>query len=334
LAARQRGAVRRAAALALALALLTGGCTSPRERPIPVPLSPTPHSPAPVSATPPATPPGGSADRKVLIIAEENRPYDQVIGRAAAPYVNELAATYGTATRMTAGYPVGCPSLAAYVLMTSGSTHGICDDAPPAQHQLDGPNIFAQVVSAGRTWRAYAEDAAGNCARDNAGNGVFLVRHVPAPYYVSERERCPKFDLPSGTPAAGALRSDVTAGTLPAFGFVTPNACNDMHGAPGCQTNLIGRGDRWLRQWVPALLAGPDYQAGRLVIMIVWDEGDASTNHIPLIVISPATRSVSYDAPIDHCTTLRTVEDLLHLAPLGCAGTAPSLVGPFHLSAP
>src|SRR3954466_5333514 len=71
-----------------------------------------------ISVSPPAPDPG----RKVMIIAEENHGYEQIIGNPRASYLNRLATQYGTATDYEAGYPARCPSLAAYILMTSGAT--------------------------------------------------------------------------------------------------------------------------------------------------------------------------------------------------------------------
>jgi hypothetical protein len=175
----------------------------------------------------------------------------------------------------------------------------------------------------------YAEDSPGNCAKANSG--LFLVRHTPAPYYTSEADRCPVQAVPLGTATVGPLRSAIDAGDLPNFAFVTPNACNDMHGALSCMNHTVGIGDAWLRQWIPILLAGPDYRAGRLVIMIVWDEGTAGTNHIPHVVIAPGARGITSGQRFDHCSTLRTVEDLLALAPIGCAASASSMVPVFRL---
>src|SRR5919204_525580 len=62
---------------------------------------------APVAAPAPVT-----APVKVLLLVEENHTYDQIIGSAKAPYLNQLATAYGSATGMDAGYPTGCPSLA------------------------------------------------------------------------------------------------------------------------------------------------------------------------------------------------------------------------------
>jgi acid phosphatase len=274
---------------------------------------------------------GRSGYSKVMVIAEENRSYAQVIGSPDAPYITRLARTYGSATRMVANYPVGCPSLAAYILITSGGTAGICDDKGPRHHPVRGANIFAQLDAAHRPWRNYAENLPAPCARKNSTDGMFLVRHTAVPYYTSESRVCSVGQVELGTTASGALRDDLAAGTLPAYSFVTPNSCHDMHGAPGCPDHHVAGGDRWLARWIPRVLAGADYRAGRLVVIITWDEGSSRDNHIPTVVLSPTTRAVVATQPYDHCSTLRTTEDLLGLAPLGCAKSAVSMTAGFHL---
>jgi phosphatidylinositol-3-phosphatase len=288
-----------------------------------------------LAATAAAAPTGAAADTtthpKVLVIAEENHTYRQIIGSPRAPYLNRLAADYGVATAVQAGYPTNCPSLAAYALMTSGSTHGICDDRGPRHHRLAGDNIFAQVAAAGLTWRNYAEDAPHPCARHNGPGGVFLVRHTPPAYYLSERGRCPTSDIPLGTPTHGALHRDVVAGRLPAYAFVSPNACHDMHGAPSCNRRMIENGDAWLAGWVPQILAGPDFRSGRLLIVITWDEGSKTSNHIPTLILSPRTRHITATAAYTHCSILATIEEVLRLPRLGCAATAATLTAAFRL---
>jgi hypothetical protein len=127
------------------------------------------------------------------------------------------------------------------------------------------------------------------------------------------------------------LGGDLAAGTLPAYSFVSPNACHDMHGAPSCPGGHVAGGDRWLARWIPRVLAGADYRAGRLVVIITWDEGSARDNHIPTVVISPTTRHVVATAAYDHCSTLRTTQDLLGLAPINCARSAVPMTAGFHL---
>jgi hypothetical protein len=89
--------------------------------------------------------------------------------RTDAPYLNALADQFGLATNYDAGYPVNCPSLPAYLLMTQGTTGGICDNGPPRQHPLGGDNIFHQVAGAGLQRRAYAESMPGTASRKAPG---------------------------------------------------------------------------------------------------------------------------------------------------------------------
>jgi hypothetical protein len=283
------------------------------------PASPPAARASSPAASAPATRPAADPGRKVMIIAEENHGYSQVIGSPAAPYLNQLAATYGTATNYDAGYPAHCPSLAAYILMTSGTTDGICDDNDPKAHPLTGDNVFHQVAATGRQWRGYAESAPGNCRL--TGQGTYLVRHVPATYYLDDRAACRRWTVPLDD----ALGNDVAAGRLPAYSFVSPDACHDMHGASGCAGNLITAGDRWLRSWLPRITSGPDYRAGRLTVVITWDEGTSTSNHIPTLVVAPSARHVSTAQPLTHCSTLRFTEQQLGLPLLGCARSASPL---------
>jgi hypothetical protein len=285
-------------------------------------------APAPVP-TVSASARAGDESRKVLVIAEENHGYDQIIGDPGAGYLNQLAGTYGSATHLDAGYPPGCPSLAAYILLTSGTTAGICDDKAPKAHPLPGDNLFHEIASAGREWRNYAQSAPTACALTD--NGDYLVRHVPATYFLDIRDDCARWAVPLGDPSSGALHDDVAAGALPAFGFISPDACHDMHGAAGCRDKRVATGDRWLRDWLPQVLAGPDYRSGRLVVIITWDEGTSDDNHIPTLVISPTTRQVNADQTFTHCSTLRLMADLLRVPPLGCAASAPGMAAAFRL---
>ena len=73
-----------------------------------------------------------------------------------------------------------------------------------------------------------------------------------------------------------------------------------------------------------ALLAGDDFRSARLVVILTWDEGSDSSNHIPTVVITRTTLGITSSLAYDHCSTLRTIEDVLHLPYLGCASTARS----------
>jgi phosphatidylinositol-3-phosphatase len=284
------------------------------------------------STTIPRTPVAGntavsprSRPTKVMVILEENKTYRQVLRSGRAPYLTRLAATYGSATAMDAGYPRHCPSLAAYLILTSGSDHQVCDDDAPEAHRLPGDSVFQQVTTSGRQWRSYAESMPANCTTRDAADGLYLVRHSPATYYTNLRSRCAVWHVPLGTTSAGPLRADVRAGTLPAYSFVTPNACNDMHGGPRCPSDQVAAGDAWLARWIPVITSGADFRRGRLAVIITWDEGSPLDNHIPTLVLSTRTHSMTTNTPATHCSTLRTVEEILDLPLLGCAADAGSL---------
>jgi hypothetical protein len=272
---------------------------------------------------------GGGGYDKVMVIAEENEDATSIIGSSNAPYLNSLATTYGQASNMQAGYPVGCPSLAAYIILTSGDQQGLCDDKPPSAHPLSVDNIFRQVAAAGLQWREYAESMSGNCQSTDSADLVYLVRHTPPPYYTSESSRCASWDVPMGTTTSGSLHSALAAG-LPAYSFVSPNACDDMHGGPSCSHPLVTIGDTWLAKWMPQIIASSDFQAGRLLVVISWDEGSATSNHIATLVVARTVRGVSSSAALTHCSTLRASEEVLGLPLLGCAATATSLRTAFH----
>jgi phospholipase C len=211
--------------------------------------------------------------KHVMLILEENRSYRQVIGRPSVlgdPYINNvLVPSCGLATDY---HNYSHPSLPNYLALTSGTAKGrastvdcsVIPNCPQSQ-----ASIFSQLGNAGRSWREYAESMPGDCSpRDD---GPYLVRHAPPPYYTSSPvpAECGTWDVPLGTVTSGAFRSalSATSDRLPAFSFVTPNACDDMH---SCSTST---GDAWLKTWVPVIQRSAAYQSGQLVVFITWDEG-------------------------------------------------------------
>jgi len=282
-------------------------------------------------AVQPAAPPAPDNGGKVLVVVEENQTYNEILGSGKnTPYLKALAATYGVATNLQAGYPEQCPSLAAYIILTSGSTHGICDDKPPAAHPLPGDSLFRQVKAAGREWRVYAESMPSNCAMVNSG--TYAVRHTAAPYYTDIAADCRNWDIPMGTLQAGPMHDDIQAGRLPAFSLVIPNVCSEMHGGTGCTGNVVRAADDWLHGLVPFLTSSPDWRAGRLTVIITWDEGTKKDNHIPVLVLSPHTSRVRSDLAATQCSVLRLISDVVKVAPLGCAADAPSLTAAFGVA--
>jgi hypothetical protein len=151
---RVRGA---AAAFAVLLVSLAGSSTAPSATEGPL-ARPTPARPCGAHPRP-------AVYRHVLWIVMENKAYGDVIGSPVAPYENQLARRCGLATSY---YVVAHPSLPNYIAHTSGETHGINDNDPPAAHTLAGASLYSQLRAAGKDWRNYEENAPGNCPKPQA----------------------------------------------------------------------------------------------------------------------------------------------------------------------
>lgn len=300
----------------LGLAMLIGGCGSSGRSA----GGPSPGSTARPTAT--AASGGVSADRPcgsaaaapahydhVVWVVFENHGADAVIGATDAPYLTRLATACGQATDY---HGVAHPSLPNYLAMTSGSTHGVTDDAGPASHPVDGPSLFSQA----QDWRSLQDGMAKPCSSGNAGR--YAVKHNPVQYYPGLAADCAARSVPMTSPPDLSAR----------FTFVTPDLCHDMH---DCD---VRTGDDWLAGWLPAVLDAPQYRAGRTAIFVTFDEDEGdSGQRVPLLAIAPPVHSgTQVGVTADHYALLRTTEELLGLTPyLGQAATAPSLRAAFRL---
>jgi phosphatidylinositol-3-phosphatase len=256
---------------------------------------------------------------KVLTIVEENHSLAQA--QSGMPYLMGQARQYGYATGYSA---VSHPSLPNYLAITAGSTFGITDDNDPSSHPLSGASVFGQALSLGKTAKAYAEGMPSNCAL--TGNSTYAVRHAPWPYYVDERAACNSFDVPLGTTSSGALLSDINAGTLPNAGLVTPSLCNDAHDCP------LATADGWLQGWLPKLLAGPDFTAGRLAIVVTFDEGVTSNpDPVLTVVLAPGVSGKVVSSPLNHYSLTRLYDEVLGAPLLRGAAGANSMSAAFGL---
>jgi len=233
----------------------------------------------------------------VFVIVMENRSYDQAI---VGPYIHELATDYAVATDY---HGVTHPSLPNYLAMTSGSTWGIADDG---YHPLPAGGIGAQLSAAGVSWRAYMEGMSGTCFRSPY---PYALKHDPFPYY---GDACPSQVVPFTQ-----FDADM-AGDVPRFVWITPDLCHDGH---DCSTGIA---DQWLSQTVPKILATSAWQKNGL-LLITWDEGEDSANHVVTLVIHPDPLLHSSSRSYDHYSLLATIEDRLGVPRLGSAAAAQAM---------
>jgi phosphatidylinositol-3-phosphatase len=238
------------------------------------------------------------------------------------PYLASLASSYGSATNYVG---VVHPSLGNYLVAASGQGASTCGlvNPDPADCSLSGTSVFGQALSAGKTAKSYAESMTTPCQRTSAN--PYAVRHNPWPYFADEAASCEQLDVPLGTTSSGELLTDTQLGTLPNVGMVIPNLQDDMHDGTPQQA------DAWLSDWMPLLMAGPDYQAGHLAIIVTFDEGIGSNQTVPFVVVSPGQSGRVVSDPYDHYSLCRMYSDVLGAAPLtGCANS-PGLAAGFGL---
>ena len=277
---------------------------------------------------------------KVLTIVMENTDLDQIVGSAQAPNMNALANACGLAANY---HGIQFPSLPNYIALTSGRVPpSIAGDGvrgrdckPSPTCQSTDPSIFTQIDGTPRlSWRTYAEDMPESCTRANVGE--YVARHNPAVYYPGDAAACARFDVPSGSPASGALASALTAGTLPSYSLLIPNLCNDGHNSCTGVPRVVEQ-DIMIGAWMPAILASPDYRAGRLLVVITADtsQSAANGNLLATILVSPdIPAGTTATARFDHYSLLRLDEELLGLPPLANAAAAADMAPAFNLPLP
>lgn len=262
---------------------------------------------------------GAPATTKLMVIYEENTDASSIYGSSSATNINKYATDCGSAQNYQA---LTHPSLPNYMASTSGLSYasdpwtGDCD--PGGTCLTGNNNIFHQVGASG--WKAYAESMSSNCS---TSGDAYASKHNPAEYYTDVSAQCATNDVPMGSTTSGALHNDVVKSTLPTFSTVTPNLNNDMH------DGSIQQADSWLGGWIPQITAGPDYQAGHLTIIIVWDEGSGDGNvpsTVAMIAMSPfivpGTKSSTY---FTHSSFLKAAEDVARVPELAGAASANSL---------
>jgi hypothetical protein len=224
----------------------------------------------PAAAAP--APPCGTGQPKayqhVVWILMENKSYSDIVGNPSAPYINNLMNQCAHAQVQHTVHP----SLPNYIELTSGGTQGVTDDLPPAAHPLSAASIFSQLNG---NWRSFAESMPHACTLTNSGK--YAPRHVPATYYTNIRSLCKTHVLPYS--AVPKLNSKFT--------MITPNLVHDMHNGTSV-TQEIKTGDTYLATFLPKLFATTAYTSGLTEVIVTWDEGNATSNVVPAIFISPS----------------------------------------------
>ena len=247
----------------------------------------------------------------------ENHSASQIIGSADAPFINELAASYGLAANYTA---ISHPSLPNYLALTGGSTFGLSIDCTDCFQKA--PNIAVdRVAASGRAWRAYMESMPSPAFVGDAY--PYMQKHDPFVYYDNIRTDPAQFA--NVVPYTQLARDLSALGSTPSYGWITPNMTYDMH------DGTVAQGDAWLSSAVPAVLSCEAFTQRRSLLLITWDENDDSAgNEVATLVIAQGVPAgFKSQIPYNHYSLLRTIETAWGLAPLTANDAAATVMSDF-----
>jgi len=257
----------------------------------------------------------------VAIVVEENTNYSGVTS-SSMPYLAGLMSQYGLATRY---YANTHPSIGNYFMLTTGQVLTNNDSETPSSLPVSANNVVRELVAAGKTWKAYAESlpSVGYLGGDTtSGGGQYYVRHVPIAYLTDVQDSSTQQqNLVPFTHFA----SDLAAGNLPNYSFITPNGCNDGHDCG------LGTADSWLKTNIDPLIKNAAFQKDGLLIVVFDESGSDNTNgggRVVSALISPAFSKLGYQSTIQyqHESVLRLMLEGLGVTALpGAASSAPTM---------
>ena len=265
-------------------------------------------------ASPPPPPPSGGI-QNVFVIVMENHAWSLIKGSASAPYINKTLLPMGAHAENFYNPPGNHPSEPNYLWLEAGDNLGVTNDLTPSRnHQSTTDHLVTYLDRAGISWKSYQEGISGtSCPVSNSG--LYAPKHNPMVFFddvTSSSSHCVAHVRPYSE-----LPSDLSSGTTARYNFITPDLCNDMHGASGCTgSDLVALGDTWLANEVPKILASKAYTDGG-AIFITWDESESGDHPIGMIVLSPfAKAGYSNSIAYTHSSTLRTVQEIFGVTPL------------------
>jgi hypothetical protein len=289
--------------------------------------------PAPSGASPPL---GGSPAHydHIFVIVEENHGFQDVIGNPAAPNLNAMAQQFGLATDY---FGVSHPSEPNYVALLGGNTFGIADDNPYFLNAVNKPSLISQLDEAGITWKAYLQGLPHPSYKDICYPSRCNGTPDADPLYVSKHDAIQNFTTSlnsadwAGQVPLEELAHDLSSGHVPAFNYIIPDECHDMHGDPPyCidggnpgdpqDQRLVTIGDQTLGETVSTITNAAFWSKGNNAIVVTYDEGDDNAGCCgapspngggqvaSIVITSHGPRGLQDPTPYNHFSLLQTIQ--------------------------
>jgi len=234
----------------------------------------------------------------VVLVIEENRSFQTLIGSKDAPYINELA---GEGALFTQSFAVTHPSEPNYLALFAGDTEGLTDDSCP--HSYTGQNLADALEAKGLSFAIYSEGLPQEGFADcSTLDKLYRRKHNPVPNFASVPTEA---NQPFSAFAADYAK-------LPTVSYVVPNMMDDMH------DGTVQQADAWLKHSLDGYVQWA--LKNHSLLILTWDEDDGTQNNqIATIIVGQGVKPGRYDQHIDHYSVLRTLTDMYKVKPVGHA---------------
>ena len=241
----------------------------------------------------------------VVVIVEENKSFDQIVGNRRAPIINALLQR---GALFTNAHGVTHPSLPNYLAMFAGVTNDNGDGCPATGISTTAPNLGSELHAAHLSFNGFSESLPVSGSTVCAA-GTYARKHAPWVAFAN----VPRSDQRSFSSFPRSFDR------LPTVSFVIPNVDDDMH------DGSIAQGDAWIHAHLKDLLRWADTHD--TLVVLTWDEGFDLRNSVPTTLYGPMVKPGRYAQRISHYELLRTIEDFYGLPPTGRAKDALAIAG-------
>ena len=275
-----------------------------------------------------AAPPPPPRYDHVVVVIEENKGYNTIIGSASAPYINKLAAEGANFTNFYAFKHTSAPN---YGELFAGFHNNLPDNGIAPGVPLTTPNLGAEIRQAGFSFGGYSQSLP-SVGFTGEFSGDYARRHNPWVNWQNDVAPIHPNQLPSAVNMPFSM-FPTNFDLLPTVSFVVPDNAHNMHDSGAVP---ISTADTWLKDNIDAY-----YQWAKThnsLLMVIYDEDGHETNNynrIPTIFagagVKPgATAASSYTLH----NFLRTVEDIYGANHAVAAARVKAVTGAFVTDPP
>ena len=280
---------------------------------------------------------GGSSAATVFLIVMENHAWSKIVGNPSAPFINDTLLKIGAHAEAYYNPPGNHPSLPNYLWLEAGDNLGVTNDlAPSSHHQATTSHLVTQLSAAGISWKSYQEGITGTSC-PLTSSGLYAPKHNPMVYFddVTNGSSSSSSECIAHVRPFTELAADLSSGATSRYNFITPDLCDDMHGASGCTgADLVALGDGWLSKVVPQIMASKAYADGA-TILVTWDESEGGDLPLGMIAIgAKAKPGYAGTVPYTHSSTLRTLQTIFGVRPFLRGAASATDLGDLFTSMP